>query len=139
MRAHYELFDHTADIGVRVFARSLTGLLVPATAGFYAVIGHLATCGHPAERQLELTGDDSSLLLRDYLTELLHLFESERRQLTNLVVREFTPEHLSVVGQARLIDRAESVFEREVKAVTYHELAIRPVAGGYEATYIVDI
>jgi SHS2 domain-containing protein len=139
MRAHYELFDHTADMGVRVFATSLSGLLLPATAGFYAVIGRLVTCAQPAERELKVTGDEPSVLLRDYLTELLHLFESERRQLTDLLVREFTPVRLLVVGQARPIDLAKSVFEREVKAITYHELAIRPVAGGYEATYIVDI
>jgi hypothetical protein len=41
--------------------------------------------------------------------------------------------------QARTIDAGRSVPGHEVKAVTYHELAIRPIPGGFEATYILDI
>jgi SHS2 domain-containing protein len=44
-----------------------------------------------------------------------------------------------VRGQTRAIDMEASVLEREVKAVTYHELAIREIDAGFELTYIVDI
>ena len=40
MQARYELFDHTADVGVRV-ARDWPAL-EPATRGLYEVIGELA-------------------------------------------------------------------------------------------------
>ena len=37
------------------------------------------------------------------------------------------------------IDRRLSAYHHEVKAITYHELDILRIPGGYEATVIVDI
>lgn len=139
MTPHYELFDHTADLGVRVRAPSLAELVPPATEAFYAVIGDVVTSDAARPWTLELRGDDPAVLLRDYLAELLHAFECGRRRLTDVHAGEFTSERLVVSGQMRATDPTASDFEREIKAVTYHELAIRPIADGYEATYIVDI
>lgn len=139
MAIGYELFDHTADIGVRVRASSLAGLIAPATEGFYATIGEVIATADGNAYPLALPGDDPAFLLRDYLAELLHLFSTRQVRMTDVNVEEFTPRRLAVTGQARPIDPAASAFEREVKAVTYHELAIRSVTDGFEATYIVDI
>ena len=48
MTPGYELFDHTADIGVRVWAPSLAKLIPPASEGLYAVLGELTTFGTSA-------------------------------------------------------------------------------------------
>jgi SHS2 domain-containing protein len=135
----YELFDHTADLGIRAYAPTLPALIPPITDGLYAAIGDVVARDGPVPRTFELHAHDPAVLLRDYLAELLHLFERERRRLTDVHALEFTADRLAVAGQARLIDDAASDLEREVKAVTYHELAVRPIPGGYEATFIVDI
>lgn len=139
LRPRYELFDHTADLGVRVWAPSLPELVRPATDALYAVIGDVLSTTESRPLTLTFAGDEPALLLRDYLAELLHLFEHEHRRLRPVTVGDFSAHQLVVAGTAALIDEAASVFEREVKAVTYHELAIRAIAGGFEATYIVDI
>ncbi len=136
----YELFDHTADVGVRVRAPSLAELLAPATDGLYAIIGDLVTDGREAElRELELGADEPALLLRDYLAEVLGLFEMGRLMVTTVEAREFSQARLAATVQLQRIDMTASTLEREVKAVTYHELRVCRVADGYEATYIVDI
>jgi SHS2 domain-containing protein len=136
----YELFDHTADVGVRVRATSLAELLAPATDGLYAIIGDLVTDGREAEsRELELSADEPALLLRDYLAEVLGLFEMGRLMVTTVEAREFSQTRLAATVQLQRIDMTASTLEREVKAVTYHELRVCRVADGYEATYIVDI
>ena len=139
MTPGYELFDHTADIGIRVWAPSLPQLIRPATDGLYAVLGDLATGSDSIALTIEFRGDDAALLLRDYLAELLYLYDPERRRLSEVETRVFTPQHLVVTGQVGLVDAGRSVLAHEVKAVTYHELAIRPIPGGFEATYILDI
>ncbi len=139
MIPRYELFDHTADIGIRAVAPSLPDLIEPCTAGLYAVIGTVAAAGDARPWRFEAAGDDEALLLRDYLAEVLLLFDTEHRRLTALNVAEFTPQHLCVTAGAQPVDARRSVLQREVKAVTYHALAIRPVEGGFEATLIVDI
>ena len=138
MQPGFELFDHTADVGIRVFSPDLNGLVEPAARGLYAVIGNLAPTGLPQPFSFNLVGDDPALLLRDYLTELLVLFERDQCLLEQ-TTGEFTTGSLLVRGQRDRVDSERSVYYREVKAITYHELAIRPIAGGYEATIIVDI
>jgi SHS2 domain-containing protein len=58
---------------------------------------------------------------------------------TTVEAREFSQTRLAATVQLQRIDMTASTLEREVKAVTYHELRVCRVADGYEATYIVDI
>jgi SHS2 domain-containing protein len=140
MSPSFELFDHTADMGIRVRAASMSELIRPATQGLYAVIGRLIPQGGDAGRlTIEHCGGDPALLLRDYLQELLVLFEREHRMVTAVEVPAFNATCLAVRARTALVDERRSGYDREVKAVTYHELAIRPVPGGFEATVIVDI
>src|SRR5262245_17148251 len=118
MQPRFELFDHTADIGLRVFAPTLEGLIQPATDGLYAAIGALAFCGPAETLRIEIPGEDAAVILRDYLSELLRLFETSQRIISTPVVHEFTASQLRVIGQALRIDEAETVYSREVKAVT---------------------
>jgi SHS2 domain-containing protein len=141
--AQFELFDHTADIGVRARGETrgetLADLLQPALDGLYAVIGTLAPAGSGRPWQVALDGDSADYLLHDLLADVLYLFDHEQRVVTDLRILAFADGDLRVAGQSRPLDVDASVLEREVKAVTYHGLEVRKVAGGYEATYIVDI
>ncbi len=140
MDSSFELFDHTADMGIRVRADTREGLLSPATAGLYAAFGELT----PAQVAstpfwFEGQGRDNAVLLRDFLTELLILFERDHKLLVRIESASFSDGKLTVSGKAADVDLERSVYCREVKAITYHDLGIRKVDGGYEATLIVDI
>jgi SHS2 domain-containing protein len=139
VNAAYELFDHTADMGIRVTAATMEGLVPPAIEGLYAVIGQLAPGSDPQPRNWRLTGAEPAVLLRDYLTELMWLFERDHRIAINPNVLEFSADRLVVEGQTVELDSERSACQREVKAVTYHALEIVVIPGGFQATIIVDI
>ncbi len=139
MGPSYELFDHTADIGIRVRADSLEGLLQPASEALYTVIGELFPGGDPSSIAVELSDSESSILLRDYLAELLFLLERDNRLATAVEVARFCDGSLEATVQTERVDPARSVFHHEVKAITYHQLDIVATPGGVEATIIVDI
>ncbi|MFQ5424626.1 MAG: archease [Phycisphaerae bacterium] len=139
MDATYDFFDHTADLGIRVRAATRPALIAPAGQALYAVIGELAIAEPGATESWNLTGDDAAVLLRDYLADLLFLFERDQRVIVAPDVSAFEDGGLRVDAATVAIDPDRSVFFREVKAITYHELAIRPIEGGFEATLIVDI
>jgi SHS2 domain-containing protein len=135
----YELFEHTADLGLRVRAPDLDGLFREAAEGFFAVLmeGGPRSSGS-REFHFELRGERHDDLLRDWLTELLYTFETTGCLLGAFEVR---------VGAGRLEATARGappepeVRERlrEVKAITYHGLKVEPEDGGWLAEVIVDI
>lgn len=139
MEPSFELFDHTADIGIRVWAATLPDLLAPAAEGLYAVIGEVMASAEADPVSFDLTGAEPPLLLRDYLGELLLLFERDGRRIILLDEPVFDEQHLKVTARTANVDQHRSTLIREVKAVTYHELDIRSIPGGYEAAIIVDI
>ncbi len=139
MQPWYELFDHTADVGIRARAASRPELIAPATEALYAIIGELATSDATSPVTFSFEGTDPPVMLRDYLADVLSLFDRQGRRVTAVHVAVFDDTRLAVDTQTALIDPERSVYRHEVKAITYHELNIRPIAGGYEATLIVDI
>ncbi len=143
MEASFELFDHTADIGIRARAATLPELVIVAGDGLYAVIGDLVplptAVGEPRDLKIELHHADSAVLLRDYLDELLVLFDRDHRIVTVANVCTFGEGRLVAVLETVLVDHQRSVYQHEVKAITYHELDIRPIPGGFEVSVIVDI
>jgi SHS2 domain-containing protein len=138
MEAGYELFDHTADLGVRVRAPLQEWLIAPAIEGLYAAIGGLAAAPPRQVRTLEFAGDDAAVLLRDLLAEVLYLFERERLMVVGTAVEIFSNARLRVEVDLAEVP-ADARFDREVKAVTYHDLRLEQIADGFEAEYIVDI
>lgn len=139
--SHFELFDHTADLGIRVTAPTPADLVPAAVDGLYAAIGELRPTGGAAGEPwaFERRAVEPSLAVRDLLQSLIVLFESRQAMVRELVVEAFDEHRLSVTGRAVPVDGAASALLREVKAVTYHGLLLRPVSGGFEAEFIVDI
>ena len=139
MEPSFELFDHTADIGIYARAGTLPELVEAAGEGLYAVIGELVPGGQAQQISVELKDAEPAVLLRDYLDELLVLFDRDHRRATGVEVARFDRERLSATLETQVVDRDRSIYHREVKAITYHELEIREIPGGYQATFIVDI
>lgn len=139
MAAHISFFDHTADMGIRITATSREELVGGAIDGLYRAIGRLKGRGHPRDISFEFSSDNDAGLLRDLLTEILFLFEHSQEILLQPIDVKFADDRLSVTAKAVAIDAAQSEFQHEVKAITYHELTMRPTAEGWEATVIVDI
>jgi SHS2 domain-containing protein len=139
VRDSYELFDHTADLGVRARAATVAGLIPQATMALYESIGELVAHTEVESRTLEFTGEGYAVLLRDYLARLLTIFELQECVAHKLAVEDFTETHLAVSLRLAEIEPQRTIYHREVKAVTYHDLEVREIPGGYEATFVLDI
>ena len=135
----YELFDHTADLGLRVVAPDLDGLFRDAGQGLFAIIAD----GWEAERatrmlEFRIEADRREWLLFDWLNELLYTFDSEKLLLGGFEVS---------VGERRVearaagepLDASKHRLLHEVKAITYHGLRVEQGVQGWLAEVIVDI
>jgi len=133
----YREVDHTADWALHVWAATLEALFVDAARGMQALAGVSAETGGGANatRRVVLEAADAESLLVAWLQELLYLGEAEGRVFDPIAIETLTPTRL----QARVRGRETGSTIRDIKAVTFHNLAIRPIEGGYEATLVFDV
>lgn len=132
--AGFRELAHTADWELEVWAPDLAGLLEQAAAGMYALMGVELEAGPRQRRRLEVTGDDREDLLVAFLGELLFLTESEGVGCDVLRV-EVTPGRV----RAELEGAPVRARAREIKAVTYHRLAIRDGPDGLVTRVVIDV
>jgi SHS2 domain-containing protein len=135
----YEIFEHTADLGIRVRAGDLTSLFAEAGRALFSVIVHnLEDVRAVKTVEFEIPGQETDFLLLDWLCELLVTFE-----LRGLLFSEFSvsrdDQGLTAAARGEPLDRARHRLAHEVKAVTYHGLQVQHVDDGWIAEVILDI
>jgi SHS2 domain-containing protein len=136
----FELFDHTADLGLRVQAASLEELLAEAGRGLLAMIVANPAAVRPVQiRTIELPAGEVSYLLFDWLSELLYAFESDKLLLSEFDVN-IAAGQLTATCRGEPMDESRHEMDHEVKAITYHGLKVEQGADGqWSAEVIVDI
>ena len=138
MPAAYEFFEHTADIGVRVYGATLAELFENAARAMYEVLGELRKTEDRKQKTEELQAKSLEDLLHDWLAELL--FEVEANHvLYDEIEIEVGAGKLTASLSGGTIDFAGSQTNEEIKAVTYHQLRVRQLSEGWEATVIFDV
>jgi SHS2 domain-containing protein len=135
----HELFEHTADLGLRAAAPDLDTLFAEMAACLVAAMVEEPASVQPAhEVRIELVGENRDFLLFDWLKELLLRFETDRMLFAAFEVR-VTDAGLTATARGEPYDPARHAFAHEVKAITYHELKVEQTADGWLAEVIVDI
>lgn len=135
----FEFSDHTADILLRARGRSLPELFQNAAQGVLAAIGDLRARPEALQVRTELTAADREELLHDFLAEVLFLFDNQHLVVEGVAFDLLDDRRLDARLTGGTLDLQASALCREVKAVTYHELAVRESAGILEATVLLDI
>lgn len=132
----YEIIDHTADWALRVRGRDLTELFRNAAQGMAELIGGEAGRTLPDEaRSLVVESSDAEGLLVAWLGELAYWAERD-----GFVGREFEIDVITMgTLTATVRGRRLGELQKHIKAVTYHDLAIRTTDTGLEVTVVFDV
>lgn len=134
----YTELSHTADIAIRVSGRTLNQLFENAAYGMFDMISGRQLARVPAEvpERLTLESFDRESLLVDWLTELLLWYEANRKMVTRTEVQTISDTQLTARFWA-----GTAPFEpyEDIKAVTYHNLAIENVDETWQATIVFDV
>jgi len=135
----YEVFEHTADVGIRIRAGDLKGLFEEAARGLFAIlVANLEAVRPVQETRFRLEGERQDDLLFDWLAELLFVFDTQRLVFATFQV-ELHPRGLTAVARGEPIDLARHQLNAEVKAITYHGLKLQRDGEGWVAEVIVDL
>ena len=120
-------------------ADTLEQLLVEAGRGLFSlIVTNLDDVCGVCERKYQIERGQDDFLLFDWLGELLYTFETERLLLCQFQV-QLQPSALEATcrGEPMNLDRHQ--MDHEVKAITYHRLAVEQIDGKWLAEVIVDI
>jgi SHS2 domain-containing protein len=130
----YRENPHTADWELEVWAGDLPGLFEQAARGMYALAGVSLKSGPRQVRHLELEAIDAESLLVQFLEELLYL-----QAMAGLAFDQFKL-HVSQVKLGADLEGAPlATLQKEIKAVTFHNLHIQKEQRGLVVTIVFDV
>lgn len=136
-----EMFDHTADVGLRIEAESLAELFQLAAVGMFDyVVANRAEVRELEEESFSLTAASSADLLAAWLSELIFFSETQHRLYSRFEVNiSADGQSLEATIYGESIDRSRHELDHEVKAVTQHGLILEQRRGQWLAEVILDI
>jgi len=139
----FEEISHTADWSIRVWADDLAGLLAESARGMIALTNAESSLsgvegqaeGPRVKREVSLDAYDAESLLVAFLEELLYLSESE-----GLIFDDFSQLTIEDLKLSGIMEGgALRSIEKEIKAVTFHNLEIRESERGLEVEIVFDV
>ncbi len=130
-----ELIEHTADVRLRVTARTVEELFREALRGTMGLL-HPERGKRAVHREIAVEAADSTSLLVDFLNEALSSAHANREAYDDVAFASLTETR----ALARLTGTDALAFAEDVKAVTYHEADIRRDSDrNWSTTLVFDI
>jgi SHS2 domain-containing protein len=139
-RPSYREIEHTADAGFELEAPDLGSAFELSAAAMFDLICDLDSVGSIVRRTVGASARDGDLeaLMVRWLSELLYLVAAEGLLLSEFEVREFADGRMRAEVAGEPLDLTRHAIKTDVKAVTYHELAVEQTDGGWRVRVIFD-
>jgi riboflavin kinase/FMN adenylyltransferase len=146
----YHEIEHTADRALHVWGRTLPDLFVGAAKGMYALMADLGGLVATAWQQVQLESWDPESLLVDWLNELLFLTETEGSAIVDyrieflgdsaespIPAQSQNPDTVVLIAQVGSVEAP--VTKAQIKAATFHDLALVKDETGWSAVITFDV
>ena len=135
----YEVFEHTADVGLHAWGRTLSELFIHAAEGMESLMVDPEQVRVRVRREIAVTGHDEVSLLIAWLNELIVLFDTEYLLLRQFEIDDISGTYLKGHASGEPYDAQRHDLGSAIKAVTWHEAAVERTDEGYKARIIFDI
>jgi SHS2 domain-containing protein len=133
--ANYEEVEHAADWEFRIRGHDLPELFVNAACAVCGLKQGKSLEALTRSYELNVEGVDRESLLVNWLNDVLFVEESEQVGCRSFEILE--------MDETRLRARVQGVplqdKRRRIKAVTFHNLEVKRMADGWEASIVVDV
>lgn len=139
MGRHCETFEHTADVGLRATADTLSGLMEALAEGLADLICPRANVRAAETRELSVRAEDREALCVDFLWEVMSAIQADRFALAAVRVTEASETSVTAELSGESLDPDRHEIAAEVKAVTYHKLSVEPTDDGWAGQVILDL
>lgn len=140
----YEILEHKADLKIRAFGATKHELFLNSVLGMEESMQYeVRKPEEKVKRQVKVSSPDFTVLLVDFLSEVLYLTQVNKEVYDSVKFEKFSDPSTSS-GQAEikaeLSGKKIERFGLDIKAVTHHQLDISQKKNGiWEAVIIFDI
>jgi SHS2 domain-containing protein len=135
----YRVFDHTADLGVEIYGKTVKDLFANAAFAVFDILTDLNRVRAIEEKKITVEGEGWEDLLINYLREVLYLFNGEGLLLKEFSIIDIDPHHLRGKVSGEVFDPLKHRMNKEIKAVTYHQITVRETPDGWVGRVIFDV
>lgn len=139
-RPEYREIEHTADVGMELEAPDLRSAFELAAASMFDLICDLDTVGDVWRKRIAIQGhkgDVEHLMVR-WLSELLYVFDTEGVLLSSFRIGRLEGAAIEAEVLGEPLDTAKHTPKVELKAATYHGLAVEESGKGWRVRVIFD-
>jgi SHS2 domain-containing protein len=121
----YQLIDHTADVGIKAYGKTLSEAFENVAKGMFDIITDNSEIDSIGQYNIELEAPDLEQLLVDWLSELLYL-NTARNQVFGFFKVEINKKTIKLNAKifGEKFDLSKHKIGTEIKAVTYHMLEV---------------
>ena len=135
----YEVFEHTADIGLHAYGATLEELFIHAAQGMESLMVAPEQIRTEVQREVVVEGHDEISLLIAWLNELIFLFDTEYLLFRDFTIDAISATRLTAQTVGEPYDARRHDLSSAIKAVTWHEASVEQSDDGYKARIIFDI
>jgi SHS2 domain-containing protein len=136
--AHWEHFEHDADIGVRGIGPTLASAFEQAALAMSAIITDLSLIKASEEVVIHCEEADVALLLVDWLNALIFQMATRKLLFSRFEVN-IEGGRLTATARGEPIDTEKHQPAVEIKGATYTELVVEEHTGQFVAQCVVDV
>ena len=120
----FRLIEHTADIGLVAYGKSLAEASANAAYGLFSLIVEPNEVKEKESRKAMVQAQDAESLLFNWINELIYIFEVERLLFKSFDITEFTGQSLEATCWGEKYDPSRHQLKTGVKSATYHMLKV---------------
>lgn len=135
----FEVLEHTADVGVRVYGGSFAELLKNAALALMSLIADRESVRPDEEVAFEAEAETGEELLIKMLSEILYLHEVRKMVFADADLELTDGYKLRGRLRGEKTDVSRHELLQDIKAATYHNLKIERVNDRFMAEIIFDI
>lgn len=135
----YRYLDHTSDLGVEIFGKTLAEFFSNAAFALFDNITDLKTVVSSKERGVRLKAEKLEDLFLDWLRELIFLFSTEFFIPKEIEINTVNDNQIEAKLRGERFDPNRHRIKIEIKTPTYHMYSIKKTDSGYKATVIFDV
>ena len=133
----FEIVDHTADVGIIVYGKTLQEMFQNAAYGmFHSMTDTFDSISQQESVTVEASGNDYESLLVNFLNEFVYIVSTKKTVFCNFKINNFGQFFLQAEAKGEKINQKHKL-NFEIKAATYHNLKIDKSADGTHYTQII--